>query len=942
MFCINCGTKLPDTAKFCFICGHQVNQNFIEYPHDRSNQKQTLNLKKILSNITSIEEKVISPKKRIDPQNLFSKAKNSLNNFKKNTISDKDKQLILKYIQEFINHHIEDVIAEEQANLNQLKSMATDGQYAYMIGNILSKYDNCFYRTPMGNLEQRYENSIFFYKIAQRYNDIYSALAAWELSIIYAPSINEETEPHFSNIKESAYWEKRSLSLLKKYALHDTGINRAIALQYLYFFYDSVDNEEAENILKCEAINAFKEIYASHRSTAYAAEQIGWLYDAQENENKADKWMNLAQKAYLDEMNDATGSSLIFLKYHYYYLLKDYYNKDQLVYKNYEDCDITFSQIFTYYMKADALSKKLELESNNLCTFIDSICNIFKNKIASPECFYIENQTIQLGILENTLIHLRKPFMERANYNFIQFIDYYEHNIFNLNTVYTKAIPLSDSMLSDVFDMGIELAHDFGVTINYTELQKLTKTHLANKPYYYNMTIISNLIKDILQEESLQREKSDNTDYNWVDFRSGLGLSGLIGGLVTASIVNLGTNLIANLFLYLTGNTSSQIANKKFYEIFQNNPKIKCWLAELLYYSHLAIFRAVIDKCIQECKLPPLENDETSSLNSFQKISLNPISLFAGDYLIDIYNEHKTESDKNILENILVIVNHLGLNSIFAKLYYFKYEYNKESEYKFTLKDTIKNTNKKFSDFYKILNQKNESEEGIIFTSIDIPNKYTITDFIIPDGYKVIGKNAFSFCPNLRSLIIPTSIISVEDRAFSNCPKLTDILFPNATYEIGNEIFKNSSHVLVESLEGGSWENYLKANYPISNDLESHFAILGNNKFKIAQWHFHDDGILLDDDYDIKASKNILQYQQNNGNIESIDIYLIYDIEFDSEFGRNITFSYKSNSGYNEFICIWFNQEEKQWHDMYKLLKYIQHYNITLYDKLSTIMLHFR
>lgn len=55
----------------------------------------------------------------------------------------------------------------------------------------------------------------------------------------------------------------------------------------------------------------------------------------------------------------------------------------------------------------------------------------------------------------------------------------------------------------------------------------------------------------------------------------------------------------------------------------------------------------------------------------------------------------------------------------------------------------------------------------------------------IPEGTKVIAKEAFSQCTELTWVIIPDSVTEIEDLAFSDCTNLTDIILPNSLKRIG-------------------------------------------------------------------------------------------------------------------------------------------------------------
>ena len=52
-----------------------------------------------------------------------------------------------------------------------------------------------------------------------------------------------------------------------------------------------------------------------------------------------------------------------------------------------------------------------------------------------------------------------------------------------------------------------------------------------------------------------------------------------------------------------------------------------------------------------------------------------------------------------------------------------------------------------------------------------------IKEFIIPDGIKFIGDNAFAKCNILTSITIPKSVMHIDNAAFWGCYKLKDIFY---------------------------------------------------------------------------------------------------------------------------------------------------------------------
>ena len=59
----------------------------------------------------------------------------------------------------------------------------------------------------------------------------------------------------------------------------------------------------------------------------------------------------------------------------------------------------------------------------------------------------------------------------------------------------------------------------------------------------------------------------------------------------------------------------------------------------------------------------------------------------------------------------------------------------------------------------------------------------------IPAGITLIGSGTFQRCSNLVSFTVPNTVESIEEYAFSNCSNLTEITFPNSLKSIGNNAF---------------------------------------------------------------------------------------------------------------------------------------------------------
>lgn len=71
----------------------------------------------------------------------------------------------------------------------------------------------------------------------------------------------------------------------------------------------------------------------------------------------------------------------------------------------------------------------------------------------------------------------------------------------------------------------------------------------------------------------------------------------------------------------------------------------------------------------------------------------------------------------------------------------------------------------------------------------------SLTEIILPDGLKMIGRNAFNACANLKKVLIPDSIEEIYATVFEFCPKLEYYEYKGGYY-LGNEA--NNFVVLVK------------------------------------------------------------------------------------------------------------------------------------------------
>ena len=79
---------------------------------------------------------------------------------------------------------------------------------------------------------------------------------------------------------------------------------------------------------------------------------------------------------------------------------------------------------------------------------------------------------------------------------------------------------------------------------------------------------------------------------------------------------------------------------------------------------------------------------------------------------------------------------------------------------------------------------------GIADATAKLPDNYlAITSVVIPEGYTVIGKNAFNGCTALQNIKLPSTLTRIEKNAFLGCKELKSIQMPESLKYIGDYAF---------------------------------------------------------------------------------------------------------------------------------------------------------
>lgn len=306
MFCMNCGTKLPDDAKFCYNCGTKIGT--LNAPKDIRNSNDTIQepttnmnsqqLSSILSDIKDVTHKPHTLLKPLSVEEHLTKAKNILATQEKDNtpITDTQKEILISKFKEWaLNFEkcYEKINQNYIENSKKIKNQKT-GCYAYIAGSV---HRACF----GGEGNPLDLNAVCSFHASSMHNDIFTALSYSELSEMYLNvSENSDSDNAEENYHLFLYCRDLSLTIFRKIALSNLKIEKAIALKYLAHYYDESGDESKCDCLIKMALTALKEIHSQKGEYIFiAAYHIADIYDMFfDDEEKVEKWVNIAFSDY--------------------------------------------------------------------------------------------------------------------------------------------------------------------------------------------------------------------------------------------------------------------------------------------------------------------------------------------------------------------------------------------------------------------------------------------------------------------------------------------------------------------------------------------------------------------------------------------------------------------------------------------------------------------
>lgn len=68
-----------------------------------------------------------------------------------------------------------------------------------------------------------------------------------------------------------------------------------------------------------------------------------------------------------------------------------------------------------------------------------------------------------------------------------------------------------------------------------------------------------------------------------------------------------------------------------------------------------------------------------------------------------------------------------------------------------------------------------------------------LSSYVVPEGVKGLGLDAFNCCYDLKQILIPEGVTSISDAAFYHCSSLQTLTFPASLEEIGENVFSECS-----------------------------------------------------------------------------------------------------------------------------------------------------
>ena len=116
-----------------------------------------------------------------------------------------------------------------------------------------------------------------------------------------------------------------------------------------------------------------------------------------------------------------------------------------------------------------------------------------------------------------------------------------------------------------------------------------------------------------------------------------------------------------------------------------------------------------------------------------------------------------------------------------------------------------KNCSNKYDDPFYLYpeNMRIIVKDGETFLPYDaFLNWRNVSDFVIPESVKVIGKDAFS-CTTISTITLPSGITRINDKCFDGCQNLKNITIPSKVTSMGDAVFEDCKSLTDVTLPDG-------------------------------------------------------------------------------------------------------------------------------------------
>ena len=188
---------------------------------------------------------------------------------------------------------------------------------------------------------------------------------------------------------------------------------------------------------------------------------------------------------------------------------------------------------------------------------------------------------------------------------------------------------------------------------------------------------------------------------------------------------------------------------------------------------------------------------------------------------------------------------------------------------------TVDADNPNYSSVDGVLFNKDKTEL-IAYAKDEIQSKY-----VVPDGVKSIGTDAFAYCENLKNITMKNDVTNIGDHAFYYCTALTDADMPNSVSVIGDGAFYYCAN-LIDIYYSGSEENWNNISIGDWNWPLLYANIHYNNHLTKSIVEINNDNIFLKTSLDSLSETEkqisdvfVVLYDENDAVIDSYNA--VYD-----------------------------------------------------------------